>query len=165
MALKKLPDAPKIGIDGAPSKASLGYQSGFEANAQAVNSGQGKANFLKESLLKSPISSQDGQRGIEDIQRGMQANSVSQLGRGYAAQNAQQSANDMATRSQLTQQGLANQAQIYQDMNKRAVDQMGLAAKLNEALIRSKGALIQNMADKKRFIGSNPLGDVMEGLR
>jgi hypothetical protein len=126
----------------APKK-SLNYQTGFNANSQAVNTGQIKNDFLRESLNKQSVSSQDGQRAINDLQRGMAQNSVAQMGRQHAQQNAQQSTNDMAARSDLMRQGMANQAKIYQDMNQRSIDQAGLAGRLNEAMIRNRFSLMQ----------------------
>lgn len=153
----KIPEAPKIEIDKAPSRKSASYQTGFNANRQAVNTGQNKANYLRESLMAPAVSSKDGQRAVNDMYKGMQGNTVAQMNRQNAAMNAQQSANDMATRSQLTQQGLANQAQIYQDMNKRAIDQIGLASQLNEAMIRSKFAVLSQQAMKaKSALNSTP---------
>lgn len=146
-APNKAPAGPTVSVDKKPAR-DISYQSGFNANKQAVNAGQNKSDFLRESLLKNPISSGDGQRAINDLQAGMQGNSVAQMQRGTAAQNAQQSMNDMATRSDLTRQGLANQAQIYQDMNRRAIDQMGLAGRLNEAMIRNKFAVLNQQAMK-----------------
>jgi hypothetical protein len=58
-------------------------------------------------------------------------------------------------RSELTQQGLANQSQIYGDISQRAVDQMGLAAKLQEAQIRNNFAIANQraMAMKQGVLG------------
>lgn len=141
----KAPKGPTVKID-KPQTGGINYQTGFNANRQAVNSGANKQNFLRESLLKTPVSSKDGQRAVNDMQKGMAANSVAQQQRSSGAQNAQQSMNDMATRSDLTRQGLANQAQIYQDINKRAIDQMGLAGRLNEAMIRNKFSVLNQKA-------------------
>ena len=149
----------------APTASPLNYQSGFNADRQAVNSGQNNSNFLRESLMKQPISSTDGARGVQDVQKGLQGNSVAQMNRGYQAQNAQQSMNDMADRSQLMQQGLANQSKIYSDLSNRAVDQMGLASRLNEAMIRNKFAVINQQAMKfNQGVGLRGLKGTLEGL-
>lgn len=149
-----------------PSAGTLNYQSGFNANRQAVNSGQNNASFLRESLTKQPVSSADGARGVQDVQKGMQQNSLAQMNRGYAAQNAQQSMNDMADRSQLMQQGLANQSKIYSDISNRYVDQMSLASKINEAMIRNKFAVMQQQAAKqfKNPVGIRQLRNSLERL-
>lgn len=149
----------------APQPASLNYQSGFNADRQAVNSGQNNASFLRESLMKQPMSSKDGARGVQDVQKGLQGNSIAQMNRGYQAQNAQQSMNDMADRSQLMQQGLANQSKVYSDISNRAVDQMGLASRLNEAMVRNKFAVINQQAMKfNKGTGLGGLKKTLEGL-
>lgn len=129
-----------------PKKPSIGYQSGFNADRQAVNTGQSNANYLRESLMAPAVSSKDGQRAVNDMYKGMQGNTVAQMNRQNSAMNAQQSVNDMATRSELTQQGLANQAQIYQDMANRSVSQTALAASLEEAKIRNNAAIMNQKA-------------------
>lgn len=142
----QLPARPASGVN---------YQSGYNADSQAVNSGSIKQNFLKDSLLAPKVKSKDGQRAVEDVQRGMQAQAVAQMDRGLQSQNAQQAMADQANRSELMQQGLTNQAQIYQDMNQRSIDQIGLAGRLNEAMIRNKFALLeQGLQKTKQRIGS-----------
>ena len=132
-----------------PQSASINYQSGYNANKQSINSGQINADFARESQLNAPENlSNDGKRGMEDLQRSLTANSVAQNQRGYDAQNAQQGMVDMANRSQLTQQGAANQAQIYSDINSRAADQIGLAAKIKEANIRNNYVIANKFNSK-----------------
>lgn len=148
-----------------PAGGSLNYQSGFNADRQAVNSGQNNSNFLRESLTKQPVSSTDGARGVQDVQKGMQQNSLAQMNRGYEAQNSQQSMNDMADRSQLMQQGLANQSKVYSDISNRAVDQMGLASKINEAMIRNKFSVMNQQAmNFNQGVGLRGLKGTLEGL-
>jgi hypothetical protein len=86
----------------------------------------------------------------------MTNNAQAQMGRQLESQNAQKNMADQATRSQLTQQGLSNQAQIYGDINQRAVDQMGLAAKLQEAQIRNSFAIANQQAMKIRSNMTGP---------
>lgn len=85
----------------------------------------------------------DGNRGVQDLQNSMLYNSQAQMQRGLEQQNSQKSMEDQAMRSDLLQTGLANQAKIYGDITSRSVDQIGLAAKLQEAMTRSKFALSQ----------------------
>ena len=120
----------------------LGYQSGFNANGQSVNTGQvlgdyeGNAFFRGNDKLTS-----DGARGVADLNNQMTTNNVSQMARSLDTNNAQKNMADQYQRSELTQQGLANQAQIYGDISQRAIDQMGLAARLQEAQIRNSFAI------------------------
>ena len=162
----RAPSTKKPPAMASPAGGTLNYQSGFNADRQAVNSGQNNANFLRESLTKQPVSSADGARGVQDVQKGMQQNSLAQINRGYAAQNAQQSMNDMADRSQLMQQGLANQSKIYSDISNRAVDQMGLASKINEAMIRNKFSVLRQQSMKffNQGVGLGGLKKTLEGL-
>jgi hypothetical protein len=140
----KAPPTQRPAQSPAPApKKSLNYQTGFNANSQAINTGQIKSDFLRESLNKQQVSSKDGQRAINDLQRGMAQNTVAQMGREHAQQNAQKAANDMSTRSDLVRQGMANQAKIYQDIGQRSIDQAGLAGRLQEAMIRNKFQLMQ----------------------
>ena len=129
----------------------IGYQSGFNADGQAVNSGQAMADYEGNAFFNPTEGlTDDAQRGVSDLQKGMTTNVQAQMGRQLESQNAQKSMADQATRSQLTQQGLANQAQIYGDINQRAVDQMGLAAKLQEATIRNNFSIANQQAMKIR---------------
>lgn len=125
--------------------SSVSYQSGMEVRPQAVNSGQIQSGFAKDSQYRPQQQAQSGQRGVQDLQKSMQYNAQAQMQRGLEAQNAQQNMNEQAMRSELLQQGAANQAKIYGDINQRAVDQMGLAAKLKEAEIRSKFLIMQSL--------------------
>ena len=115
---------------------SLNYQTGFNADRQAVNTGQIQGQFAKDSQYRPAQQSQSGQRGVQDLQKSLMMNSQAQMQRGLEAHNAQKQMADQATRSQLAQQGLANQGQIYGDINQRAVSQIDLAAKLKNAEIQ-----------------------------
>ena len=122
------------------------YQSGYQANGQGVNAGQAKSNFAKNAQSKNTATTQDGQRGVQDLQNGMTANFQAQMARQLESNNAEKFAQDQATRSQLTQQGLQNQAKIHSDIQQRSIDQMGLATKLQEAQIRNNFAKAQQQA-------------------
>lgn len=139
----------------------FGYQSGFNADGQAVNSGQVLAGYERNASF-NPVEglTDDGERGVQDLNRSMTDNAQAQMGRVLESQNAQKNMQDQFVRSELTQQGLANQAQIYGDISQRAVDQMGLAAKLQEANIRNKFAIANQraMAMKKNMLGGFSLG-------
>lgn len=151
MSLKKEIVKPEKINQPPTNQGRMGYQSGYNADGQAVNSGQVLANFDRNAFF-SPTEglTDDAQRGVADLNRGMTNNAQAQMGRQLESQNAQKNMADQATRSQLTQQGLANQAQIYGDINQRAVDQMGLAAKLQEAQIRNNFAIANQQAMKIR---------------
>jgi hypothetical protein len=55
--------------------------------------------------------------------------------------NAQMGLENQVSRAELMQAGLSNQAKIYADMTQRATDQIGLAAQLQQAMIRNRAAL------------------------
>ena len=59
------------------------------------------------------------------------------------------------------QQGLANQAKIYSDIQKRSIDQMGLATKLQEAQIRNNFAKAQQQALKIKTNLAKLVGHLM----
>jgi len=122
---------------------SIGYQTGFDANRQAVNVGNVQSQFAKDSQFQPLFTSEDGSQGVQDLQRSQQYNAQAQLQRGLESENAQKNMQDQAIRSELLQTGLSNQAKIYGDISQRAVDQVGLAAKLQEAMIRSQFAIKQ----------------------
>ena len=151
---KKIAPAPK------PS-ARAGYQSGFNADGQAVNAGQALADYERNASF-NPVEglTDDGERGVQDLNSSMTDNAQAQMNRAIESQNAQKNMQDQFVRSELTQQGLANQAQIYGDISQRAVDQMGLAAKLQEATIRNNFAIANQraMAMKKNMLGGFSLG-------
>ena len=137
----------------------LGYQSGFNSNKQAVNAGQvlgdyeGNAFFLGNDQLTD-----DGARGVADLNNQMTTNNVSQMARSLESNNAQKNMADQFARSELTQQGLANQANIYGDISQRAIDQMGLAARLQEAQIRNSFAIAnQRVMQNKALERENDL--------
>lgn len=157
MSLKKEIVKPEKIKQPPANQGRMGYQSGYNADGQAVNSGQVLASHEGNAFF-SPTEglTDDAQRGVADLNKGMTTNAQAQMGRQLESQNAQKNMADQATRSQLTQQGLANQAQIYGDINQRAVDQMGLAAKLQEATIRNNFAIANQQAMKIRSNRTGP---------
>lgn len=121
---------------------NLGYQSGFNADGQAVNTGQVLSDYEGNAFFRGNDQlTDDGARGVSDLNNQMTTNNVSQMARSLDTNNAQKNMADQYQRSELTQQGLANQAQIYGDISQRAIDQMGLAARLQEAQIRNNFAI------------------------
>ena len=84
------------------------------------------------------------------------------MNRANSAMNAQQSVTDMADRNQLMQQGVANQAKIYQDLAQRSVSQTGLAAQLNAARVRNKFAVLQNQINDGKKLSQD---DINAALR
>ena len=144
MIVTKIPPKKK---ETPKQQSQLNYQSGFNADSQAVNAGQTMSNYERNARV-NPLGSltDDGQRGVQDLNNSMTDNSQAQMGRALESQNAQKNLQDQFQRSELTQQGLTNQAQMYGDISQRAVDQMGLAAKLQEATIRNQFAVAQQYA-------------------
>lgn len=126
----------------AQENVRLGYQSGFNANGQSVNTGQVLSDYEGNAFFRGNDQlTDDGARGVADLNNQMTTNNVSQLARSLDTNNAQKNMADQYQRSELTQQGLANQAQIYGDISQRAIDQMGLAARLQEAQVRNNFAI------------------------
>ena len=144
MIVKKIPPKKK---ETPKQQSQLNYQSGFNADGQAVNAGQTMGNYERNARV-NPLESltDDGQRGVQDLNNQMTDNAQAQMQRSLESQNAQKNLQDQFQRSELTQQGLTNQAQMYGDISQRAVDQMGLAAKLQEAAIRNRFAVAQQYA-------------------
>jgi hypothetical protein len=122
---------------------SLNYQTGFNANRQAVNTGNVLGRLNKESRVGPLQGSATGQQGAQDLQKAQQFNDAAQISRGLEQQNAQQHLQNQVARSELMQTGLSNQAKVYADITQRSIDQTSLAAKLQEAMIRNRFALYQ----------------------
>jgi hypothetical protein len=120
----------------------FGYQAGFNANRQAVNTGNVMDRLGKEGQYQA-TGSPTGVQAANDLSRSLSMNDAAQLRRGIEKTNAQQNMEDQVTRSELMQSGLSNQAKIYGDMAQRSVDQVSLAAKLQESMIRNRMAFAQ----------------------
>ena len=125
------------------SAPAIGYQSGFQAGGQAVNAGQVQAQFGRDSQYRPQQASAGGLRGAQDLQKSQQYNAQAQMQRGLESQNAQKNMQDQAVRSELMQTGLSNQAKVYGDITQRSVDQVSLAARLQEAQIKAQFAIRQ----------------------
>lgn len=119
------------------------YKTGFNAEDQAINSGNVIGRMRAESQYKPQGVTGDAARAIEDHRRGQLANDTAQMRRGMQLQNSQQYMKDQVARSELMQQGLANQSKIYNDLVQRDVSQIGLAASLQAAMLRSRMAFTQ----------------------
>lgn len=129
--------AYQTGLSSQPQASGLNYQTGMNANGQAINSGHVLGRLGKESGGTSQFG------GVNSLRDSLLANQQAQLSRGMAGQNSQEYMNQQAARSQLYQQGMSNMAQMYQDMAKRGVDQMSLATQIQKALLQSTNALGQ----------------------
>ena len=143
--------------------SGLNYKTGFNANRQAVNSGQASSDLMRRSLQAPPaMSNNDAQRAYKDVQQGLYSQNNAQMIRANSAMNAQQSVTDMADRNQLMQQGVANQAKMYQDLAQRSASQTGLAAQLNAAMVRNKFAVLQNQINEGKKLSQD---DINAALR
>jgi len=134
-------EAPAQTQAAAPS--FTGYQSGLNANRQAVNTGNIMGRLAKEGQFSPQAGSATGKQAAQDLYKSQQANDQAQMRRGIEGTNAQQFMQNQSTRSELMQAGLSNQAKIYSDMTQRSNDQVGLAAQLQESMIRNRLALSQ----------------------
>lgn len=136
--------APQAGGgQGLGTKSQLGYQTGFNADRVAVNSGDVLGRLGQEGQHVPQQGSATGIQAAADLSKSLAMNDQAQMRRGIEKANAQQSMNDKVTRSELMQSGLSNQAKIYGDMAQRQTSQIGLAAQLQEAMIRNRFALAQ----------------------
>jgi hypothetical protein len=124
-----------------PSTGGLGYQSGFNADRQPVNTGFASGRLQKESQFVPQFGSATGKQAALDLTKSQQFNDQAQLRRGMETANAQMGLENQVSRAELMQAGLSNQAKIYADMTQRATDQIGLAAQLQQAMIRNRAAL------------------------
>lgn len=120
-----------------------GYQTGFNADRQAVNTGNITGRLAKEGRFVPQQGSATGKQAAQDLYKSQQFNDQAQIRRGLEGTNAQQQMQSQATRSELMQVGLSNQAKIYSDITQRANDQTSLAAQLQESMIRNRLALSQ----------------------
>jgi hypothetical protein len=133
-----------------PAPQAPGGQGGQGGNAsilsgQAVDSGNVLGRLGQESQYTPTMGTQTGIQGGKDLSKSLSANSRAQIGRGVEAANAQQSSANHVMKSELTQAAMANQARIYGDMAQRSNDQLSLATKLQEAMIRNRMAFAQTL--------------------
>lgn len=127
---------------GAPSAAGFGSQSQFNDKRQGLNTGHVLGRHAKESAFVPQFGSATGKQAAADLAKSQQFNDQAQLARGAENFNAQQSLKDALTKAELTQAGRSNASKIYADMTSRATDQIGLAAQLQQAMIRNRTALM-----------------------
>jgi hypothetical protein len=139
----KAPGTAMPAPQAAPAAPSLNYQTGFNADRQAVNTGNVLDRLGKEGKVGPLQGSHTGQQAARDLQKSQQFNDAAQIKRGLEQKNSEQQLQNQVTRSELMQAGLSNQSKIYSDMTQRSIDQVGLAAKLQEAMIRNRFALQQ----------------------
>lgn len=116
---------------------SLNYQTGFNANSQAINEGNVMGRLAKEGA-----GPQSRFSGVNDLRRSQQANDAAQIRRGVQQENSQQFMNNQAARSEVLQTAVSNMAKMYSDMGQRNIDQMSLAAQLQQAMIRNRSNLM-----------------------
>lgn len=131
--------------DPAPARPNplASYQSGFNANQQAINQGNVVGRMEAESQFEPQLATGDGARAVQDLRRSQVANDSAQLRRGMQLQNSQQHIKNQIARSELIQSGLANQAKIYGDRVGRETSQIGLAAQLQGSMIQNRNAFMQ----------------------
>jgi hypothetical protein len=125
-----------------PSAAGFGYKSQFNDQRQGMNTGHVLGRHEQESKFVPQFGSATGKQAAADLSKSQQFNDQAQLARGADNFNAQQGLRDSLTKAELTQAGRSNAAKIYSDMTGRATDQIGLAAQLQQAMIRNRTALM-----------------------
>ena len=126
-----------------PQQQALSYQTGFNAEDQAINQGNVLGRLKAESGVSTNGMAGDGARAVQDHARAQRANDLAQMRRGLELQNSQEFMKQQVARSELLQSGLANQARMYGDIAGREASQIGLAAQLQSSMIKSRSALMQ----------------------
>lgn len=127
--------APQAGGQGVGMESVLG--------GQAVNTGNVLGRLEKESQYTPQFGSATGVQGGRDLRKSLAGNSRAQFGRQADAANAQQDSSNQVMKSELARAAMTNQSRIYGDMAQRQTDQLSLATKLQEAMIRNRFALTQ----------------------
>lgn len=126
---------------------SLNYQTGFNANSQAINEGN-----IMGRLAKEGAGPQSRFSGVNDLRRSQQANDAAQTRRGIQQENSQQFMNNQAARSEVLQTAVSNMAKMYADMGQRNIDQMSLATQLQQAMIRNRSNLMTALTQQQPII-------------
>ena len=139
-------ETPQIEDDYARMDAP-NYTYNNDAPNQNANAGDLSAAYdrntsgLLSGLLGDDLSP-DGARGLSDFQHGLAADAKSQIERDAQARNSQGGVGS----NQLEQEGMAQQAQLYGQINDRANSQMGLAQSMQSARLQDHMSQMQTWA-------------------
>lgn len=139
-------EMPQIEDDYARMDAP-NYTYNNDAPNQNANAGDLSAAYdrntsgLLSGLLGDDLSP-DGARGLADFQQGLAADAKSQIERDAQARNSQGGVGS----NQLEQEGMAQQAQLYGQINDRANSQMGLAQSMQSARLQDHMSQMQTWA-------------------
>lgn len=121
-----------------PPSRDFDYQTAFNAQGQAVNSGNIMGRLNAESRYSPNAGSASGNRAASDLQKSMLMENAAQGQRGIEQANAQQNAQEQAARSEAMQSAMSNQARMYSDATNRANDQLSLATQIQQAMMESR---------------------------
>ena len=126
-----------------------------DAPTQNSNAGDLSATYDRNTsgLLSGLLG--DSARGVADLQRGMSSDAQSQIEHESQTRNAQGGVGG----NQLEQEGLAQQAQLYAQINDRGKSQMGLAQSLQSARLQDHMSQMQTWAqNNKKRMGRGSVG-------
>lgn len=127
------------------------YSYNNDAPNQNANAGDLSATYdrntagLLSGLLGDGLSP-DGAQGLSDLQRGLAADAKSEIEQDAQARNAQGGVGG----NQLEQEGLAQQANLYAQINDRAQSQMGLAQQMQSSRLKDHTAQMQTWAANQK---------------
>lgn len=124
---------------------AVSYQTGFNAEDQAINQGNVLGRLQAESRMATPGMTGDGARAVQDHARAQRANDMAQMRRGLELQNSQEFMKQQIARSELLQAGMANQAQMYSDIMNQATSQASAASQMQQQIIKSRAALFESL--------------------
>lgn len=128
-----------------PQQQTISYQTGFNAEDQAINQGNVLGRLQAESRTPTPGMTGDGARAAQDQALAQRTNDLAQMRRGLELQNSQEFMKQQIARSELLQAGMANQAQVYSDIMNQATSQANAAAQMQQQIIKSRAALFESL--------------------
>lgn len=118
----------------------LTYQSGLNAERQAVNAGNILERSGKEGRLAKVTSG-----AAKDFLKGQQSEDAANLKRGISLENAQQNMAAQANRSELFQAGLAQQVDMNSKMAQHQANQTAMAVGWFQKMMQSREALMNSL--------------------
>ena len=146
--VRKQYELPKV-ADDYDRMGDMDYSYNNDAPTQNSSAGDLSATYdrntsgLLSGLLGDELSP-DGARGVSDLQRSLSADAKSEIEQESQARNSQTGVEN----NQLEQEGLAQQAQLYGQINDRAQSQMGLAQQMQSSRMKDQMAQMQAYATK-----------------
>lgn len=135
--------------DGYDRMGDMDYSYNNDAPKQNSNAGDLSATYDRNTsgilggLLGGELSP-DGARGVSDLQRSLSSDAKSEIEQDSQARNSQTGVEN----NQLEQEGMAQQANLYGQINERAQSQMGLAQQMQSSRMKDHMAQMQAYTTK-----------------